>query len=89
MLRRSLFPLLLLPMVLALSACGDDLEQASFNVWFTHPDGRQELLKRSTGLQRCRATAQARADYMELAPGRWDYHCCLRDADSECARKLK
>jgi len=71
------------------ASCGIDLEQETFNVYIQPNKGGEEYLGEVKGISNCRETASIWALYNNLREGEWDYTCCLKTADSKCAKKYK
>ena len=71
------------------AGCGSDLEQETFNVYIQPNKGGEEYLGEVKGISNCRETASTWALYNNLREGEWNYTCCLKTADSKCAKKYK
>ena len=78
-----------------LSGCGDEcssysnytcqqIEDATYDVYFYFPDDREQPLGRVTGLQSCSSTAGAYASQTG-APKSWI--CCMVTSKSSCEEK--
>ena len=80
--------LVLVPVML--SACGPDLEKATFNTWFQQPSGEKVLIGQVEGISRCRELARIKAQDLNIEDNhKWGYVCCLRSNTSECAQEHK
>jgi len=75
--------------IASFTGCGSDLEQETFNVYIHPNKGEEQHLGEVKGISNCREKASNRAIYVNLKKGEWDYSCCLKTADSKCAKKYK
>ncbi len=64
----------------------DELQSATYNVFFYFPDNREEYLGVSNGLDDCGNVAYDHARKVNNPSG-WGYVCCLQTEDSDCAEK--
>jgi len=69
------------------SACGKNLEKATFDVYLIDKDGQEKKVDTVTGISQCRMKAENLALYQNYIE--YDYHCCLKTPDNSCAEKLK
>ena len=67
--------------------CGKDMEKETFGVYLIPKEGMAELLGEVVGLSECKKKVENIAPYKNLVE--YDYYCCLKTAESECASKLK
>ena len=72
---------------MALWACGKGMEKETFGVYLIPKEGMTELLGEVVGLSECKKKVENIAPYKNLVE--YDYYCCLKTAESECASKLK
>jgi uncharacterized protein YbdZ (MbtH family) len=64
----------------------DQLEAATYNVFFYYPNDKEKYLGVSYGLDECGDVAHYHARKVNNPSG-WGYVCCLQTEDSECAEK--
>ncbi len=72
---------------LLISGCGKDLEKETFDVYLIAKDGKEEKVDTVVGISECRKKAENLALYKNYIE--YDYTCCLKTADSDCAEKHK
>ena len=66
----------------------DDIEKASYNVYFYYPSQSEEYLGVAQGLSQCGNIANDFAYSKELNRNpSWSYICCMKANGSECYEK--
>ena len=87
------------PILLALSACGDQcssysdyscdqISKANYNVYFYMPDGQEIYLGEAEGLKSCGASAWGYAAQESVSESAdWGYVCCMIAEGSSCYEK--
>ena len=81
---------IIVPIIL-ITACKKDKEpdNKQYNVIFiTLAKGERTYIGTVKGLSSCRYVA-SRYHSTNKPSGEWDYVCCLRTRDSECAKEMK
>ena len=63
----------------------DEIQKASYNVYFYYPSEAEEYLGQAEGLAQCGSIAHSFAYSKKL--DRWGYVCCMRVKGSECYEK--
>lgn len=82
-------------LLMFLTACSDEcssyskytcseIEAATYNVFFYFPDGREEFLGQTQGLQQCSALA---GSYSATTGSPKNWICCMATDRSECEEK--
>ncbi len=81
-----------------LSGCGDscreysdftcdEIEAASYNVYFYYPDQREEYLGEAVTLSSCGNVARSYASSKNMSSANWGYVCCMIANGSSCYEK--
>lgn len=63
------------------------MEKETFDVYLIDADGAEKKVDTVIGLNKCRMKAENLALYNNYV--KWDYHCCLKTPDADCAEKHK
>jgi len=65
-----------------------EIQKASYNTYFYYPNGTEEYLGLSNGLQACGSLAHNFAASKNLTGNNeWSYICCMKANGSECLEK--
>lgn len=91
--------LLAVALMLLLASCGDEcssysdfscdeIQEASYNVYFYYPSGTEEYIGSCSGLDACGAIAYSFASSKGMTRSDdWSYICCMKAKGSECYEK--
>lgn len=85
-----IFGLLIVTLIVACDKKKDATETNTYSAFFVHPKPDKKIIYVGTvkGLSSCKYIV---SDYYskrrKFIKGEWDYICCLKTADNECAEK--
>ncbi len=93
--RKIVSLIVLITLLFNVTACEkkkeDDKLNSKYNVYFIMPDSSKRVyIGTVTGLSSCKYTASSYYSHRRslIADG-WDYVCCLRTSENECAAEEK
>ena len=92
---KTVLKIVIISITVFLSGCGDDcskyskyscdqIERASYNVYYYLPDGREEYLGEATGIKSCSAVAD---NYSAVTKTQKNWICCMKTNKSQCEEK--
>ncbi len=88
--RLLLLLLIIIPFLASCEEKKDPHEKYQYNAFFVHPDPtiRPYYIGSVTGLSSCKyVVGNYYSKRRKLIKGEWDYKCCLRTREDECAEE--
>lgn len=65
------------------------IENGTYGIYYTAPDGKESYLGTSNGLSECGAIAYSKANWSAHKQGTWSYVCCRVTSSSNCEAKYR